>query len=233
MWLCPSLLRPNNLARLLESYEATGATEPMLVRLWVDDPKREEYMEVAHKAPSSWLFEWVERMTAPEHMQAMYHKYKDVEYYGFVGDDITFMTEGWDEKLREAAGHDKLAYPDDGMHGERLCTHPCIGRDLVRKVGFFGCPGLKHSFVDSVWYVLALNVGALVYVGDVKFMHHHPLLDPQVEVDELYQFAANHFEQDKQRFMQFQEGGELKMIVERFRLVRAKNVGGEEVGTVH
>lgn len=119
--------------------------------------------------------------------------------YGFVGDDCVLKTKGWDRRLSEAAGDWNIAYPDDGLHGEKLCTHFCIGGKLAAYVGWLALPGLDHNYVDTAWMAVGKVCGNLVYCEDVKFDHRHPLAEKAPD-DPVYERGREKYERDRELF---------------------------------
>ena len=203
MWLVPSFKRPQNLARLLESCRDTGMTSRLVIRLMEDDPTLAEYRAIP--LPENATFHVGPRVKAPAACQWALQLFPDEACYGFLGDDVVLKTDGWDVALALHAGLDYISYPDDGIHGEHLCTHPCIGGDLVRSVGFWGLPGLDHNFMDTVWYSLGRGANLLHYCPHVKFDHRHPVAH-KAEDDEVYRLGRENYELDKQRYLEFCSG---------------------------
>jgi hypothetical protein len=96
-------------------------------------------------------------------------------YISFIGDDIVFRTT-WENYFIDflsqvPAG---LAYGNDFVHGERLATHPCITSNMIRAVGFFGCPALFHNYFDNYWMEIVAAVGETKYFPSVIMEHMHP-----------------------------------------------------------
>lgn len=220
MFSLPSRGRPHNLRRFVAAYEATGATHPVWVRLDDDDPSLTDYDAIA--LPHNWL-----KTVGPRHpnrcngaVAEMFAVFPDEPVYGLMADDLIPRTQGWDRALIDAAGPDRLAYADDGKWGEKLSTHPVIGGDLARAIGWLVLPTLLHSFVDTVLFTVAMRVGRLSYLPDVKLEHMHPLaLDangkPKAEMDEIYRFHETYVA-DQREFFRWQ-GKELRVVVERVK----------------
>ncbi len=103
----------------------------------------------------------------------IFEKYPNESYYGMVADDVLPETSGWDVIMAELCQPDKIVWGCDDLQNERLPVHPFIGGDLVRKLGWWSCPGLKHWFVDNVWKHLADELACGVYLPQVKMTHLH------------------------------------------------------------
>lgn len=220
-WILPSLMRPHNVARLIESYHAVGETDaPVTLLIWHDDPFFDSYL--ALQLPRGWdLVVENFRFTAADAMRWIVAAYPDADAYGFLGDDIVFRTTWW-RQLAESAEDCFISYPDDGAHGPQLPTHFVCGRKLVEATGWWALPGLIHSGVDLAWYIIGLNVpGLLRYRDDVKFEHLHPLFHKGQD-DEIYKFARSKLPEDSKIFMRWNGGTGLRDAVTKVREVFAQ-----------
>lgn len=218
MWLLPSLGRVDRCLRLADSYVATGADAPVVLRL--HEGFEEPYLR------ESWPKEWTvavgPKTTAPGAMAELFRAQPDAECYGFLGDDVVLRTRGWDQALEMAAGRWGVAWPDDGHQEQgQNCTHACLGGDLVRAVGWWALPGVKHSYVDSAYFLIGHELALLRYVPMVKFEHRNWMFGEGPQ-DELTRFVRDTFEGDTRRFKKWMQKG-LPETVER---VRRKMDGG-------
>lgn len=197
MWLCPSLSRPKNIARLAEVWERTAKGVPLVVTLANDDPKLDEYSYLPW--PEGWDIHVIPRMFVQGIWQWFYTHYPYASSYGFIGDDVVPETEDWTEKLETAAGDWMLAYPHDSIHGGNLCPHFCAGGEFIRSIGWLGNPALRHSFLDTSLWALSEIVGNRAYVPEVKFNHMHPI-SQKAEHDDVYQIIVDNYEHDQYFF---------------------------------
>ncbi len=211
-FILPSISRPANMQRLIDSYREIHEHAPVTVFLWRDDPKLAEYQRIVF--PQEWdvLIE-SERFTAGEAMRRAFEYSPDAEFYGFLADDIVFRTPFY-ERLREAAVPCFVAYPDDGLQHENLCTHFVCGGDLVRAVGYWALPELQHSGLDVVWHLLGLNANVLRYCPEVQYYHIHPLAH-RAETDEIYEYAKGLREGDNRVFQAWQRGVGIREDVQK------------------
>lgn len=204
-WILPTISRPQNLTRLIESYNAVEEAAPVVVFLWRDDLKFAENMH------QKWPREWTvliesERFTAGEAMKRAFKYAPNAEFYGFLADDVVFKTQ-WSQQLKESAVPCFVSYPDDGLQHEGLCTHFVCGGELVRALGYWCLPKLEHSGIDLVWMNLGFNVpGLLHYRPDVQWEHLHPLVN-KAEKDEIYDFARSLLKQDDEVYQDWVRNG--------------------------
>lgn len=107
------------------------------------------------------------------------------EYIAFVGDDIMFKTP-WESRFIEyfksiPAG---LAYANtmDRDNVNEFGSHPVISSNLVRTLGFYGCPAVDHTYFDNFWMDLCTDIGYKKYFDDILWNHSRDNYEP----DQLY-----------------------------------------------
>ncbi len=220
MFSLPTRGRPHNLRRFLAAYEDTRATAPMWLRLDRDDPALAEYDAIT--LPDHWLKTVGPRLENRCNgcVAEMYATFPDEPVYGLMADDLIPRTDRWDAHLIEAAGSSRLAYGDDGKWGAELATHPVIGGDLARAIGWLVLPTVLHSFVDTALFVIASRAKRLAYLPEVKLEHMHPLANdehgrPKAEMDDTYRFRETYVP-DQAAFYKWQ-GTDLRPVVDRVR----------------
>ncbi len=198
MIILPSMGRPENLRRFVQAYRMTCGTLPIHVIL--DAADAHNYNEV--QIPYNW-----KKVSVPagsrlgDIFNMIFEKYPNEAYYGMVADDIIPQTLIWDVILRDACLPDKIAWGNDEIQKNNLPVHPFIGGDLVRKLGWWAAPGLKHWFVDNVWKALADHLKCGVYLPQLKMPHHH-FINGKAPHDKTYANQPSH-EQDHLACMEF------------------------------
>ncbi len=210
----PSRSRPDKLARFLDGYTATGATAPVRLRLDADDVDLDAYHEII--LPPSWLK--VVRPRLPGGANAahaeMFEQSPELDWYGLLADDVVPRTPGWDKALIDAAGKDRLAFADDGFQHGNLATHPVIGGDMIRAIGWLCCPAVGHNYADTCLHLIAQKSGREVYLPDVVVEHMHPLAG-KGQQDATYRYAQD-FVADTAKFYKWR-GMSLRPIVEKLK----------------
>jgi len=183
-FFCPTFMRPHRLMELAESWHEFARGLPLHVRVWNKDPFRQGYEYT--KWPDEWTLYYSDAEWPAEALQEFFEMDTERDYYGFIGDDVVLESEDAIGELIREAGKWYIAYPNDKIQRHRLCTHFCIGGELVREVGYLAPPGIKHHYMDQVWYTIGLNTGMLRYRPDVLFNHKH-MIREQAENDATYQ----------------------------------------------
>lgn len=167
MWLLPSRGRPHNITRLIAAYDKTGATTPVWLRLDEDDPMLHGY---DLSFPDSWDVCIGKRMP----LSGYYNEAPmDLDWYGFIADDVVPGTDYWDQILIEAAGTNGMAVPLGGHEDTDIAPHFVLGGDLVRETGWVCLPGLDRIYIDTVWNDIAKKRNVLRYLPEVMLEHRH------------------------------------------------------------
>lgn len=220
MWVLPSLGRPKMAQKVAE----IAAEVPILLRLHWGDPHLDEYEAI--KWPKAWKVAIYPQQNLADSLNWAFRKYPNEAQYGFLADDTLPSPENWAKMLEKEAGDWNVAYPDDGHHHEKLCPHHCIGGELMREVGWWALPGLRHSFLDTVWYVIGMKTDALRYVRKVLFDHLHPFFG-RGEMDETYVYGHSFYQEDKARFHDWARSKDLALFFERLKWARERHEKGK------
>jgi hypothetical protein len=163
MWLIPSKGRPNLAKRL---FEAADFKEPGILILNTNDEL--EYRSL--RLPEGWR----RVVTQPTYLSDALNRglshASGEPWYGILNDDHLPKTVGWERAVIEAAGLKSMAWPHDN-YAKRISCH-VKGGDLVRKLGWFVCPRMKHFWLDDADELIAKEVGG-VFLENVMVSHEH------------------------------------------------------------
>jgi len=166
MWVVPSHGRPKLLKRLADSFGSEDLKQPLVVVLCDKDPLWPEYLK--EKWPASWDFAVArgEYTYCGEKMNFALEKYPQAKFYGHLCDDVWIQTKDMLSELAEKAGDWNISFPSDGIYDEQppenLVCFPCMGGKLVRAIGWWAFPELKHNCIDSVITDIGAKLGLLV-----------------------------------------------------------------------
>lgn len=210
MLILPTKGRPESLKRFIKAYKSTCATLPIWIILDANDAYRYADIDI----PKHW-----KRVSVPTGtplggiFSRLFDKYPDEPYYAMVADDVVPETSGWDVIMAGLCKPNKIVWGWDGIQNEKLPVHPFIGGDLVRKLGWWAAPGLKHWFVDNVWKNLAESLSCGIYLPNVKMTHHHHI-NGYAAVDRTYREQPNHAADEREyiRFMREEYPGIIKSL---------------------
>ena len=171
MILIPTFNRPQNVRRFCEAYEKTNAILPVVFLLSADDPQAILTQNIAvlfnhrcdmypaHAGGAGWV------------LQQFYIDEPNHNFYACLADDVVPETIEWDVTLLSACLEYGLAWADDGIQREKLCTHPFIKGEMVRQWGGLNPAGIQHIGLDDWW--LKVSKGKQKYVPEVKLTHYH------------------------------------------------------------
>ena len=162
------------MANSLFSTAAHRRSIEVIVWLDEDDPKLKDYWAYSDypiiyaKGPRMLLSECWNRGAAAANGEILMH----------CGDDVTFNTPGWDQRVRDefAKIPDRigLVFGDDlSTNFPSLATHGFLHRRWIEAVGYF-LPPLFSSDWNDVWISdVAKRVKRMVSMPDVIIEHHH------------------------------------------------------------
>lgn len=190
MWLLASRGRPSSVVRFFSAWDGTKADSEGV--LWIDSDEIDEYTAVCGKLPPKWSV-----ISSPHNggdlgdiCNRFFKMFPDEPWYGLLADDLLPQTPYWDRMLIEAAGTDGLAYGDDGVHGARHATHPCVGGDRIRELGWIALPGCKRIYIDNVLFEDAVKRNMAHYLPHVITEHLH-FSNGKSPMDETYRKTHN------------------------------------------
>lgn len=168
--IVPSRGRPENIKRLAQAWNDTGAHRAdLLIGLDDDDPTIGEYPGWCDIGP---------RLRMVGTLNKLAVKYAPLyTHIGFMGDDHCPRTPEWNltvERELDILGTG-IVYGNDLIQGATIPTAVFMTSDIIKKLGWMALPGLRHLFVDNQWKSLGEALDALTYLPDVIIEHLHPV----------------------------------------------------------
>lgn len=175
--LLPSRGRPLGVDRVVNSVRKTATHLRFIefvIRLDSDDDSKDEYLQY-----EGVRLRYLQRQR--ELLSLCWNECAD-EAYGEIlmhaGDDIEFLTPGWDQMVRDefAGSADKILFvhgDDLGPHGKEFGTHGFVHQRWVDTVGYF-LPPLFSSDWNDVWLNdVANTIGRRRLLPFVTEHHHY------------------------------------------------------------
>jgi hypothetical protein len=125
------------------------------------------------------------------------------EYIQFLAHDIVLQTP-WESKFIDFLEDVPvgMVYGNDLVHNGKLATHPCIKSNMIKAVGFYGCPAVEHNFFDNYWMAVAQSFGMCMYMSDVIMEHNHPIVG-KAKSDKLSEKIYSLLESDQQKYVDY------------------------------
>lgn len=141
----------------------------------------------------------------------------DLDWYGFLQDDLLFETPGWDTKLIAAAGRSGIASCDDSWRAPHRNTGASVyGGDLIRTWGFWGPPKLQHTYIDDFWEHCGLECKNWKVLMDVKTPHLH-FGNGKKPKDATYLFSYAPTEADRREWHRYKNTQDYRDLLKRVK----------------
>lgn len=178
--LVPTRGRPQNAVRLVEAWEKTDTMNAVLMFVTDDDdPELEAYRTLLTEGVIKHMITFpappVPGITIPLNraVTVFQDAYKVI---GFMGDDHAPRTVGWEDRIMEAADTccPRVVYGDDLLQREYLPTAVFMPSRMIKAMGWFSPPVLRHLYADNFWKTIGTDLGGLRYLPDVVIEHVHP-----------------------------------------------------------
>ncbi len=118
------------------------------------------------------------------------------DYYQEVNDDHIYITPGWDIKLIETIkqnGGFGFVWGDDGWGDKNdsgLPSAVVMSANMVKALGYFFLPTLKHTYCDNVLLDIGRETGTMFYNPEVVIEHRHCLYK-KAPVDDNYKMVMS------------------------------------------
>jgi len=204
--LCPSRERAEmgkKLSDCIDSLKINDIVDLVFV-LDNDDPQLEEYKKlnlkcftVDNKRPG---------LVYPLNY-AYDHFKKEYSIYGFIGDDVSIHTRGWETiifNIIKNKNYDVVAYGNDLLRGDCLLTSFFIGHEFLNKIGYMAYPKLNHVYVDTFWRLVASKVNKLIYLPNVVIKHDHYTITAETKFDSTYHRTSKFAHSDEIVYFEMQ-----------------------------
>ena len=198
MWIFATRNRPENCKRFIDAWIKTKASTPVYVRIDDDDSTLDELKSLPW--PKEFKVVVGKREGLRAAMQELYLENPNEPWYGLLADDLVPQTENWDILLAERAGNKNISYPNDLGGKPKLPTHPVVGGDLTRALGWFGFPVVQHLYVDTVYQYIGNQLGNLHRMNDVIVEHVHPFWN-KTNSDKIYSENKQRAARDKENYL--------------------------------
>lgn len=197
MWIFATRGRVENCIRFIKSWNETKASTEVYVRIDECDEQVEKLRNLDWPKTFNVVIGPREGLRAA--LNEGFVRYPNKNWYGLLADDLVPITKNWDRLLVEKAGTKKISYPNDLGGKPKLPTHPVVGGDLVRAVGWFGLPSSNHLYLDTAWKAIGEKLNCLHRLPDVIVEHRHPFWN-KASKDIIYSENKQRAVNDKDNF---------------------------------
>jgi hypothetical protein len=177
--IVPTRGRPDNIRRVIEAWDATGAWDDaeLLVARDADDPEAGRYVWSRTGVREMIYDEWQPMVAKLDRTAAAAGGRWAPFALGFAGDDHLPRTPGWARRYLEALAElgTGIVYGDDLLQGQRLPTQWAMTADIVHTLGRMVPAPVEHLYCDNAVMALGQSVGCIRYLSDVVIEHVHPV----------------------------------------------------------
>ncbi len=176
MWVYPSRGRPAACQALLDSMVAHGSTAGGVLYVHEDDESYDGYASL--RLPAGWFLRQVRSgvVGCAQGLRRAFRTDPDEPWYGWIADDNTVETDGFEQRLIAAAGPWGIASANDGWQApKRMHGATVFGGEFLRALGYWVPEGFQHLYIDDVWGHLGRQLGNWRTLMDVHTPHNHPL----------------------------------------------------------
>ena len=197
--IVPSRGRQKNHKEVVELFRETAIISDLCFGLDEDDYHNYEKMDNV-------IYEINPRLGMNGTLNLIANKYANkYEFICFMGDDHRPRSFGWDSLLAEPLKNSMgLSYGNDLLKGKELATAVLMNSNIVKELGFFAPPVLKHLFLDNFWVDLGRELGNLNYFHNVIIEHMHPI-NKKSEADEIYFNSWGLLEEDRKNYQIYKD----------------------------
>jgi hypothetical protein len=102
------------------------------------------------------------------------------EIMAMIGDDMVFITKGWDSRILEEfdsihcpSDNIKMVHCYDGRHGAKIAVNAFVHRRYMDITGYFMREEFRCDFIDLWLHQIFASLGRLKYRGDIHIEHRH------------------------------------------------------------
>ena len=191
--LCPTRNRMNKLSTLISSLNCTiqnNTNVVLVLGIDEDDPAKKHYSFLEKNIPYLKIVEFKNngKFLGLSTMWNTMAAKIEADIYAMIGDDMVFMTAGWDvEIIKEFTSPDcpvdkiKMVHCNDGMRGPGnihatvapLCVNFFIHKNYIDTTGYFVEPYLENTHHDTWVQIIFDSLKRTKYRHDIIIKHLH------------------------------------------------------------
>jgi hypothetical protein len=168
--VCPTRDRPKEFGRLCE---AVAATSQATVAAYIDDDQINDYLGVLSSTRTTHIVG--PRIGPAAAANRLIAAHPGFDAYGFLTDDCTPTTPGWDAKLLRSIElfPGRIGAVSPYVEGIPFMSFPFASKEWITAVHYFAHPCVYHFCWDTMIELMAEHVGVLYATKD-EFAIYHP-----------------------------------------------------------
>lgn len=228
LWLMPTHGRvKTNVPRFFAAAQATGMTTPGVLVVDRADYEANAYDYDALDLPANWTVHVVKGGgCAAATREAMADLFTDdIQWLGWLGDDIIPETEHWDVMtIRQLTGWNVVSSADGAHAPHKLNGISVWSGDLVRAVGYLFPPGLQHMYLDDIWEELGRATGCWQCDMSIMGRHAHASWGAEKNKDPTYVKTNSRWPEDDKAFYGWMRAEKTEAANRIFALMRESGI---------
>jgi len=147
-----------------------------------NDPTKPEALKISQEFPFVKIIEIpsTEKFEGLGRLWNICARATNEEIMAMIGDDMVFVTKGWDDKILEEfdsahcpSDNLKMVYCYDGRHGPKIAVNAFVHRKYMDITGYFMREEFKVDFIDLWLHQIFASLGRIKYRGDIHIEHNH------------------------------------------------------------
>lgn len=147
----------------------------------------------------------------------------DMEWIGWIGDDATPETQGWDEKLISQLTGWNFVSSNDMLHApDKMGTCTAFSADYIRALGYLDVPGSRHMYNDDMHETLGREIGIWLCDMRVVVRHHHASVGGVN--DATTKKANEYFEADREAYQRWIENEKTPACNRVLELIESRGI---------
>jgi hypothetical protein len=204
--ICPSRNRPERLKTMLDSFKRTKSkTTDIVIYVSEDDPQLEVYKLLMSKYEPKDLLIIGPRRYLSEAINYCVKISPGYDFYQEVNDDHVYKTRGWDRilisEINRSGNGWGIAFGRDLLNdkiNKKLPSAAVISANVIKYLGHFFYPEIKHTYVDNYLRDIGEGMGRLFYCPKAIIEHRH-FLNGKSPIDENYKWVTSKEAMDQGR----------------------------------
>lgn len=227
-WLMPTFGRvKTNVPRFFAAAKAAGMTTPGYLVVDHADYESNPYDYDSLLLPNNWTVHLVKGGgCASATNEALTDLFTDdVEWIGWLGDDIIPETEHWDVKaIRQLNGWNVVS-TNDGAHAPHKLNGISVwSGDLVRAVGYLFPEGIQHMYLDDVWENIGRETACWQCDMSIMGRHAHASWGAEKDKDPTFAKTNSRWPEDDRAFQRWEDGEKTNAVNRVFALMQEKGI---------
>lgn len=226
IWLLPTHGRVGtNIPRFLKAAKATGVSTPGALIVDAADYAANSAAYDALDLPTGWTVHVVKGGSCGQATrEALADLFTaDMEFCGWLGDDIIPETPHWDTRLiSQLTGWNFLSC-DDAFKAPKTAGSTMLwSGDLLRQIGYIYPPDLTHMYPDTIIEEIGRATGC--WTVDMSILVRHANAERTGAKDETYAKTVSHWSEDDKAFLRWKEYDKPQAVERVLALMEEKGV---------